>query len=424
VALVTYEFLSGAHPFAGAAISRRIVQDEPEPLSTYAPQFPESLNRVLRKGLEKDPDKRFQSADEFGRELRAEAGKLGRATEPVPVLEAPRVEAPVSGIPPELAATRILCLPTAPHPPPELPKRRLSRRVPLAAALVLALAVSGVALYRYLPLPLRPKAAPQSHAPAAATATVATQEAPVYGEPSATSRQVAAARPAETVEILRIPLSAEQEWVPVRVGEAGSRVEGYVRVDRLQNWSSRDPAAALRLVATFGLSPPFTPERIASQIERLRPYVDSPQAGEAKLQIAWLYTLLAREERERAADASVWQGHLSEAEKYLQAAGPGAADGEVRRQIAALKPAPRSEPLPQPQHATTRSADRQVSPRGVERAYRADLARVELYWKNGLYAQAERETRLYLRQHPGDRTAAQWEERIARARRAEAESQR
>jgi len=63
-----YRMLSGRALFTGASqaeIMAKHVNEEPEPLSRVAPWVPRRLCKVVEKMIEKDPDDRFQSANEI-----------------------------------------------------------------------------------------------------------------------------------------------------------------------------------------------------------------------------------------------------------------------------------------------------------------------------------------------------------------------
>jgi serine/threonine-protein kinase len=70
---VIYEMVSGRQPFAaesvGATLSA-ILTKEPEPLSSYAGGAPAELDRIVQKCLDKDKERRYQSARELGLGLR------------------------------------------------------------------------------------------------------------------------------------------------------------------------------------------------------------------------------------------------------------------------------------------------------------------------------------------------------------------
>jgi serine/threonine protein kinase len=63
--VMLYETFSGQRPFAGetaAAIAAAILTQEPQPLTRHRSDVPDELQRIVRKCLEKDRDRRYQSA--------------------------------------------------------------------------------------------------------------------------------------------------------------------------------------------------------------------------------------------------------------------------------------------------------------------------------------------------------------------------
>jgi hypothetical protein len=75
-AVVFFEFLVYAHPFQGESIPRRIVEDVPDALGAAERKLPILLERVLARGLAKEPDRRYQTGDDFAADLRAVADLL------------------------------------------------------------------------------------------------------------------------------------------------------------------------------------------------------------------------------------------------------------------------------------------------------------------------------------------------------------
>ncbi len=68
-----YEFLTLHMPFTGpnvAVILRQIISKDPPPPTRLNPRIPKDLETIVGKAIEKDPDKRYQSAEEFGDDLR------------------------------------------------------------------------------------------------------------------------------------------------------------------------------------------------------------------------------------------------------------------------------------------------------------------------------------------------------------------
>ena len=68
-----YECVAGAPPFRGMtplALLRSIAEDEPVPPSRLAPGLPRDLQTIILKALEKDPERRYDSARAFSEDLR------------------------------------------------------------------------------------------------------------------------------------------------------------------------------------------------------------------------------------------------------------------------------------------------------------------------------------------------------------------
>ncbi|MCB1042489.1 MAG: serine/threonine protein kinase [Acidobacteria bacterium] len=66
--VILYEMLSGNHPFVGKNLSQtmvRIINEE----TPRIPDIPESLNQVVRRSLEKDRDRRYESAMDLAADL-------------------------------------------------------------------------------------------------------------------------------------------------------------------------------------------------------------------------------------------------------------------------------------------------------------------------------------------------------------------
>lgn len=88
--VVLYELLAGAPPFAAESIvmllSQHITED-PEPIGARAPDLPPELEALVARLLAKDPDDRFQCADELLDELDALLGQSApsSSSRPVPV---------------------------------------------------------------------------------------------------------------------------------------------------------------------------------------------------------------------------------------------------------------------------------------------------------------------------------------------------
>lgn len=71
--VVLFEMLTGALPFRGeheAAIMYSIANEQPESLLKLRPDLPPDLERIINRALEKDPEDRYQHADDVVSELR------------------------------------------------------------------------------------------------------------------------------------------------------------------------------------------------------------------------------------------------------------------------------------------------------------------------------------------------------------------
>jgi serine/threonine-protein kinase len=79
LALMTFEMLTGRLPFQGRTQQEVMIarlRSEPQTLQSARPdlQFPEEVQRVISKGLQRNPDDRYQTAPEFAEALATAAG--------------------------------------------------------------------------------------------------------------------------------------------------------------------------------------------------------------------------------------------------------------------------------------------------------------------------------------------------------------
>ena len=78
--VVLYELIAGTRPFTGktqANLVASILKEEPRPLFEMQPRTPHGLAEVVRTCLEKDPEKRWQSARDVRHALRLMAARPG-----------------------------------------------------------------------------------------------------------------------------------------------------------------------------------------------------------------------------------------------------------------------------------------------------------------------------------------------------------
>ena len=131
---VLYEMLGGCRPFVGvtpADTLAAILHADPAPIEAGERGLPPSLDRIVRRCLEKEPAERFQSARDVGFALEALSDPSGAATEPA-VLAAPGWPAPVAAAVGGalVVALGALALTLARRPPP-------ARTTPVSLQIVL-----------------------------------------------------------------------------------------------------------------------------------------------------------------------------------------------------------------------------------------------------------------------------------------------
>ena len=83
VGILLYEFLAGDPPFVDAdavVVMAKHIREQPVPLSRAVPErmIPRSLEAIVNRALEKDPSKRWQSAEDFDRALEASLPDIER----------------------------------------------------------------------------------------------------------------------------------------------------------------------------------------------------------------------------------------------------------------------------------------------------------------------------------------------------------
>jgi eukaryotic-like serine/threonine-protein kinase len=161
VGIVLYEMLTGKVPFTGDSaieIAMKHLNEAPKPPSKIRPEIPEELDAVVLRALAKNPEDRYQTAEDFSEDLhRVEAG-LPLAPETseaaTALLTGAAVPLASDGGSTEVLAGTAVTRPQGPPPPPvaqrpppygpgyyDEPPRRRRRWVPwLIVALLLAAA--------------------------------------------------------------------------------------------------------------------------------------------------------------------------------------------------------------------------------------------------------------------------------------------
>ncbi len=168
VGVMLYEVLSGRKPFSGdttPTILYKIVNEPPDPIDFESLQgISPAIRMVLDRSLAKDPDARFQTAEDLARAFRAAKdptwqGEIEEATSRL-MAAAPTAPVPPQGLPPAPPAPATVGVPAAPQAPRG--SRRSNTGLILAASLggLVLLGGGGFAAYRAFGSARAPEVAP------------------------------------------------------------------------------------------------------------------------------------------------------------------------------------------------------------------------------------------------------------------------
>ena len=150
--IVLYELLTGSVPFTGDSpveIAMKHLSGTPEPPSAKRPDLPRELDLIVTRALAKDPDERYQTAEEMTADLERVGRGLGVSPETENAATA-IIARPPSATPMPGAATTV----TRGAPPPvyydydEEPRRRRPFW-PWLIVLLLVIAAAGAGWYAY-----------------------------------------------------------------------------------------------------------------------------------------------------------------------------------------------------------------------------------------------------------------------------------
>ena len=92
LALLAYEMLTGKLPFQGRTQQEMMIarlRSEPTPLRAMRPDldFPESVERVLAKAMQRNPDERYQTTREFAQAFAQAASERATPAQPSPPVD-------------------------------------------------------------------------------------------------------------------------------------------------------------------------------------------------------------------------------------------------------------------------------------------------------------------------------------------------
>lgn len=132
---VMYEMLCGMPPFTGenpAIVAYKQVWEQPRPLHDVVAEVPPSLESIVMRLLNKDPGRRYESAQDLVADLDALNVTSSQPTQAVPVSEAPARGAAGVGVAPHVPLAAELGQPVQmAAAPAEVPPARVSMPQPL-----------------------------------------------------------------------------------------------------------------------------------------------------------------------------------------------------------------------------------------------------------------------------------------------------
>jgi serine/threonine-protein kinase len=139
--VILYQFLTGEKPFTGSTttIMYKVLREDPIEPSTLNMAVPKAFDAVMKKAVAKNPDERYQTADEFSRAIQAAANLR---TEPVPAFA---------------DDTLVTAPPGSVNSAPNGGAARSTKRLTLLLAALALMVAGGAALWRMsgpdLPMP-------------------------------------------------------------------------------------------------------------------------------------------------------------------------------------------------------------------------------------------------------------------------------
>lgn len=154
--ILIYEMLTGRTPFAGDSVSEtfaNLIKAEPEPLSHFAANMPDKLQRVVSKMLLKNKDERYQTMNDVLADLKALkenlsfAEKLERSQTPTFDNTTAVLQAETADANQQTAAMQRSFF-----------KKIANRKLLVAFAVFAALLIGAIGLYQYLNLKQTPPA--------------------------------------------------------------------------------------------------------------------------------------------------------------------------------------------------------------------------------------------------------------------------
>jgi serine/threonine protein kinase len=465
-AIVFCEFLVRAHPFQDEFIPKRIVGSPPDSLREKDSAVPEALEVLLRRSLEKDPDKRIQTAAELAAGLRSVLRRMrGEQTDPSS-FPAPVPE--LRTLPPDdaadqrlseflrlvggfdegiekhnIAATRAaleqmgrlaatdgrfslavsdcqsrfnqmtaaapsVAPPVSPKSAVVLPAPKPTTRIPrtwlaIGAGVIVLIGMAALVRARSHTVPPAPVKPVSSPIAAVATARVAVPSTDLIAAPNPAGQRLATLPQSQVVKVIEIPNGNDREYTKVR---ADSGPVGFVRTMDLADWSGVGAEPSFSILKLFAPGETASAADLVAQLDKWNQFIanfpGAPQIAEAYLQSARLRLELVKRAKSEGKPAAEWQPNLDLAKEALSRVSQSPTLAAEAAQL-----------LQQTQSSSTTQAD--ASPEQILRH------RVPSLYIEGKYTDAIALVDQILAASPNHAKALYWKKRLRAAQEAEAQ---
>jgi len=367
LALILYEALTGTYPFQVPAglIPRELVHADPELLRKVDPQMPEELERLLVNALNKNPQQRLQTAEEFAASLYTIARRL-RRDQASPAVQEPAAAPPAAPERERVSPLESIRSETKAEAE-KLPEIQETALQPWTAR---SFSAQSQIPAREERAP-EPAPAPTQAAPVQSPA-VPTVQASVIDAPAAPAPAVP---PPQAPPAPRVPAQLPSQGVPPAAAPLGARLDPRATPmpRRFQRTDSPRTARKMRFrILTAAAGAVIAVWLVGSFISR-----QSLHATQSKSRV----------------ESAVPKGSARDPESRPSAE-PGTSDPEPQKPVEATKKAPSAEQILR--------------------------LRVKPLWEAGKYAQAMKEVDLALADDPSSDEAHEWKKRIRAAQDAEA----
>jgi serine/threonine-protein kinase len=196
--VILYQFLTGEKPFTGnsTTIMFKVLHEEPLAPSLLNVALPAVFDLVVKKAMAKNPDERYQSAQEFSQAIRATLGAAGANGPASSLVDPDRTELSLPPVAPAAVARTPASAPKAVQPEPpaaaptQLPAKAIETKAKssttLIAAVLAGVTVLGAGSYVFLRggTSNAPTSAAQTPAASTQVAAVPPAAPPVAAEPA------------------------------------------------------------------------------------------------------------------------------------------------------------------------------------------------------------------------------------------------